>query len=51
MKIALQLHSLKNFNSCVSVLGGLESAPISRLKNLKVCSYQIFRYLIINRLP
>jgi len=35
MKIALQLHSLKNFNSCVSVLGGLESAPISRLKNLK----------------
>merc|ERR1711862_185700 len=35
IKIADDLHSIKNFNSCVSVLGGIDSAPISRLKRLK----------------
>jgi len=34
IKIAYQLHTLNNFNSCLSILGGLESAPISRLRHI-----------------
>lgn len=36
IKIAYQLHTLNNFNSCLSILGGLESAPISRLRHIMV---------------
>mmetsp|Transcript_37259 Transcript_37259/g.64025 ORF Transcript_37259/g.64025 Transcript_37259/m.64025 type:complete len:750 (-) Transcript_37259:39-2288(-) len=35
IKIAEQLNYMHNFNSCVSVLGGIESASVSRLKQLK----------------
>jgi len=35
IKIANELHKLKNYNSCTAVIGGLTCAPISRLKKLQ----------------